>query len=173
LLQARSRDSALVIDADGLVALSELPDWPSLVDERVILTPHSGELERLTGEPVPPDVPIWVHAGQLAQQWHCTLVAKGPFTCIARPDGRVDVWPRANAALATGGTGDVLAGITAGLLAQRLTPWDAARLAVGVHGLAAERVVGRGWRTLLASDLLLELPAVLGDLPGRQSTRRR
>ena len=71
------------------------------------------------------------------------LVAKGPFTCVAAPDGRVDVWPRANPALATGGTGDVLAGMCGGLLAQGLRAWDAARLAVGVHGLAAERVVAR------------------------------
>ena len=93
------------------------------------------------------------------------LIAKGPFTCVAAPDGRVDVWPRANPALATGGTGDVLAGICAGLLAQGASAWDAARLAVGVHGLAAERVVqGRQWRTLLASDLLSELPAALEAL---------
>ena len=105
------------------------------------------------------------YAGRLAQQWGCVLIAKGPFTCIANPDGRVDVWPRANSALATGGTGDVLAGMCAGFLAQNLSGWDAGRLAVGVHGLAAERIVAtRGWRTLLASDLLPELPATLGSL---------
>jgi NAD(P)H-hydrate epimerase len=88
---------------------------------------------------------------------------------VAQPNGRVAVWPRANPALATGGTGDVLAGLTAGLLAQSPDAWAAARLAVGVHGLAAERVsAARQWRTLLASDLLVEVPAVLGAL-----TRRR
>jgi NAD(P)H-hydrate epimerase len=77
----------------------------------------------------------------------------------------VSVWPRPNAALATGGTGDVLAGICGGLLAQGMPTWDAARLAVGVHGLAAERIlVQRGWRTLLASDLPEEVPAVLAEL---------
>jgi NAD(P)H-hydrate epimerase len=86
----------------------------------------------------------------------------------------VDVWPRANPALSTGGTGDVLAGVTAGLLAQHLRPWDAARLAVGVHGMAGERVVAlRKWRTLLASDLLEELPAVAGHLALTQPTQRR
>jgi NAD(P)H-hydrate epimerase len=88
---------------------------------------------------------------------------------VASPEGSVDVWPRANPALATGGTGDVLAGVIAGLLAQGLSPWDAARLAVGIHALAALRLSqGRGWRTLLASDLFVELPAVLGEI-----TRRR
>jgi len=106
-----------------------------------------------------------MQVGALAQRWGCVLVAKGPFTCVAAPDGRVDVWPRANAALATGGTGDVLAGAIGGLLAQGLSAWDAARLGVGTHGLAAERVVHmRKWRTLLASDLFDELPAALADL---------
>jgi NAD(P)H-hydrate epimerase len=161
----RSRDHCLVIDADGLVALSEIDQWWTLLDANVVLTPHAGELERLVGHALDAAEPLWVHAGRLAQQWGCVLVGKGPTTCIARPGDRVDVWPRPNPALATGGTGDVLAGATAGLLAQNLEPWDAARLAVGVHGLAAERVVGaRGWRTLLASDLLTELPGALGAL---------
>jgi NAD(P)H-hydrate repair Nnr-like enzyme with NAD(P)H-hydrate dehydratase domain len=102
------------------------------------------------------------------------LIAKGPFTAIAGPDGLVDVWPRANPALATGGTGDVLAGVCAGLLGQGIAVRDAARLAVGVHGLAAERVVNaRGWRTLLAGDLLPELPAVLQDLVDAEPIRPR
>jgi NAD(P)H-hydrate epimerase len=171
LLERRKADQPLVIDADGLFALSEIPNWAALVDANVVLTPHAGELERLAGQPLASDTPLWVHAGRLAEQWGCTLVAKGPFTCIARSDGRVDVWPRANSALATGGTGDVLAGVCGGLLAQYLEPWDAARLAVGLHGLAAQRVVARGWRTLLASDLLAELPAALYTLG--QPIRRR
>jgi hydroxyethylthiazole kinase-like uncharacterized protein yjeF len=167
LLRLRPRANGLVIDADGLFALSEIRDWWTLLGPNAVLTPHAGELERLVGHELSDDEPIWVHAGRLAQRWGCVLVAKGPFTSIAHPDGRVDVWPRANSALATGGTGDVLAGVTAGLLAQGLEPaaWDAGRLAVGVHGLAAERIItNRHWRTLLAADLLLELPATMGSL---------
>ena len=90
------------------------------------------------------------------------LVAKGPFTSVAAPSGRSPRLAAANAALATGGTGDVLAGMCGGLLAQGCAPFDAARLAVGVHALAAERIIARRrWRTLLASDLLAEIPAVL------------
>jgi NAD(P)H-hydrate epimerase len=89
---------------------------------------------------------------------------------VAAPNGEVHVWPRPNAALATGGTGDVLAGMCGGLLAQGCAPYDAARLAVGAHALAAERVITRRrWRTLLASDLFAEIPAVLAEL----ATRRR
>jgi len=173
LLRLRPRDHRLVVDADGLFALSEIREWWTLLGPNVVLTPHSGELERLIGRAPGDDEPLWVQAGRLAQQWGCVLIAKGPFTCVAHPDGRVDVWPRANPALSTGGTGDVLAGVTAGLLAQSLSAWDAARLAVGVHGLAAARIVAnRGWRTLLASDLLVELPAALSDLAHTASDRK-
>ena len=165
VLSQRPRDHRLVIDADGLVALSETANWQAFLDPNVVLTPHSGELERLVGHELNSEEPAWVQAGQLAKQWGCVLIAKGPFTCVAAPDGKVDVWPRSNPALATGGTGDVLAGVTAGLLAQGAQPWDAARLAVGIHALAAERIVhARRWRTLLASDLFYELPAVLAEL---------
>jgi hydroxyethylthiazole kinase-like uncharacterized protein yjeF len=165
VLKTRPREHHLVLDADGLVALSEIPEWWKLLDANVVLTPHAGELERLVGHALFADEPLWVQASQFAQQWGCVLIAKGPFTCVAAPDGRVDVWPRANPALSTGGTGDVLAGVTAGLLAQHLSAWDAARLAVVVHAMAAARVAtSRQWRTLLASDLLQELPATLAAL---------
>jgi len=165
----RQRQGGAVVDADALFALSELPDFPALVGPDTILTPHAGELARLVGGELP-DEPPWSLAGRLAKQWGCVLIAKGPFTSVAEPNGHVSVWPRANPALATGGTGDVLAGICAGLLAQGCTAGDAARLAVGVHALAAERLTTRRrWRTLLASDLFEEIPAVLGEL----ATRRR
>lgn len=165
VLRLRSRDHRLVVDADALFALSELADWPARLGPQAVITPHSGELERLLGHELGADEPLWAHAGRLAQQWACVLVAKGPFTCVAAPDGRVDVWPHANPALATGGTGDVLAGVIGGLLAQRMAAWDAARLGVGVHALAAERLIAaRHWRTLLASDLFDYLPAVLAEL---------
>jgi NAD(P)H-hydrate epimerase len=174
LLRLRSPEHGLVVDADGLFALSHIEGWPKLVGPNAILTPHSGELERLMGQPLDEAEPLWVQAGRLAQRWGCVLVAKGPFTCVAGPDGRVDVWPRANPALATGGTGDVLAGLAAGLVAQGLPAWDAARLAVGVHGLAAARVVAeRRWRTLLASDLFEAIPAAFWDLARSRVTPPR
>jgi NAD(P)H-hydrate epimerase len=164
ILRLRPREHGLVVDADGLVALSEIHMWTDLVDDNVVLTPHSRELERLVGQPLSADKTVWGEASRLAREWGCVLAAKGPFTCVAGPDGRVDVWPRANPALATGGTGDVLAGVAAGLVTQGLAARDATRLAVGVHGLAAARIVDRGRRTLLASDLWAELPSVLAEL---------
>jgi NAD(P)H-hydrate epimerase len=164
VLRLRPSEQSIVIDADGLVALAELDDWHQYLGADAVLTPHTGELARLVGHDLDESEPEWQRAGRLAQTWGCVLVAKGPFTSVAAPDGQVAVWPRANPALATGGTGDVLAGITAGLLAQGLSAWEASRLAVGVHGLAAARLVERGHRTLLASDLFGEIPAVLGGL---------
>jgi NAD(P)H-hydrate epimerase len=161
---------ALVLDADALYALSELDEWWRYLGPTTILTPHAGELARLCGSP-PGEQPAWVQAGNLAGEWGCCLVAKGPFTCVARADGCVAVWPRANAALATGGTGDVLAGVCGGLLAQGRSAWDAARVGVAAHGLAAAHIVeSRGWRTLLASDLLQAIPAALTQLA---ASRRR
>jgi ADP-dependent NAD(P)H-hydrate dehydratase / NAD(P)H-hydrate epimerase len=159
----------VVIDADALYALGELDQWWNLVGPNTVLTPHSGELSRL-GAHLEEAETSWSQASRLAKAWGCCLVAKGPFTCIADPAGRVAVWPRANAALATGGTGDVLAGLTGGLLAQGVSVWDAARVAVAAHALAAATIVEeREWRTLLASDLLEELPAALAGLaPSRR-----
>ena len=151
-------------DADALVALAEIPEWWTMFGPNSVLTPHAGELVRLVGGELGED-PTWVTAGRLAQHWQCVLIAKGPFTSVAAPSGEVHVWPRANSALATGGTGDVLAGMCGGLIAQGCAAFDAARLAVGAHALAAERVIQRRrWRTLLASDLFQEIPAVLAEL---------
>jgi NAD(P)H-hydrate epimerase len=150
----------IVIDADALVALSELSDWPTRLPPNTVLTPHTGELQRLVGHELPNEPP-WQLAARLAKKWQCVLLAKGPFTSVAQPDGQVAVWPHANPMLATGGTGDVLAGICAGLLAQGLNAAAGARLAVQVHALAAERIGQRGRSTLLASDLLEEIPAVI------------
>ncbi len=163
--------SALVLDADGLFALDGWPRWWQHLGPQPVLTPHSGELARLAGAPAA-ERPAWEHAGRLAAEWGLVLVAKGPFTAVAAPDGRVEVWPRANPALASGGTGDVLAGLCGGLLAQGAAPWDAARLGVAVHGLAAADLVERrGWRTLLAGDLPAAIPAQLARVAGPNWTR--
>lgn len=127
----------LVIDADGLNLLSEMDEWWTLLPEGTIITPHPGEMARLakleTGQ-VQAD--RWGIAAQKAAEWKVVLVLKGAHTLIADPDGRVVVLPFKESALATAGTGDVLAGIIAGLLAQGLKPFDAALVGGYVHQLA-------------------------------------
>ena len=69
ILKIRPREASLVVDADGLVALSELQDWWTRLGPNAVLTPHSGELERLVGHELDPAEPLWAHAGRLAQEW--------------------------------------------------------------------------------------------------------
>jgi NAD(P)H-hydrate epimerase len=159
----------VVVDADALVALSEMREWWTLLPPETLLTPHAGELARLVGTELPETDTPWDIAARKAREWQCVLAYKGPFTSVATPDGEVQVWPHANPALATGGTGDVLAGICGGLLAQGCSAAEAAQKAVAIHALAAERITrGHPARTLLASDLLGEIPLVVDEL-----TRRR
>ncbi|MHB0878507.1 MAG: ADP-dependent NAD(P)H-hydrate dehydratase, partial [Anaerolineae bacterium] len=98
-------------------------------------------------------------AGRAAQQWRAVVVLKGAATVIADPDGGVAVAPFANPALASGGTGDVLSGAIAGLLAQGLAPAAAARLGVYLHGVAGELARRElGVSGVVAGDLLQRLP---------------
>ena len=132
---------AVVVDADALNALAGTAIWSDLAPGRCILTPHPGEMARLVGCSVAAvqarRVPI---AREAAQRWQQIVVLKGAPTVVAAPDGLVTIIPFANPALATAGTGDVLAGTIVGLLAQGVTPHAAARLGVWLHGTAGERV---------------------------------
>lgn len=160
---------AVVIDADGLNALASREHWWQELTLPAIVTPHPGEMSRLTGLPIAD-----IQADRLqtavrqASAWRTTVILKGAHTVVASPDGRARVSPFANPALASGGTGDVLAGAIAGLVAQGLEPFDAAALAVYLHGQAGEKVRGElGDAGLLAGDLLPALPQVIRELSGR------
>ncbi len=159
-----------VIDADALSLLAAWDRWWEQIGTGNILTPHAGEMARLLASdpeqgPVGDEAP-WETAIRAAQRWGQIVVLKGPFTTVAHPGGRAWVWPQANAALATAGTGDVLAGICAGLVAQRgMTALDAALLGVVVHGMAGRSALAaRAGQTLVASDLLPEIAPVLLSL---------
>jgi ADP-dependent NAD(P)H-hydrate dehydratase / NAD(P)H-hydrate epimerase len=147
-----------VIDADGLNLLADLPDWSlELPPDRLVLTPHPGEMRRLIGADLPVDRVETARAA--AQRWRQTIVLKGDVTVVAAPDGRAAVLDAPNPALATAGSGDVLAGTIAGLLAQGCAPYDAACLGVVLHSLAAARVAAAlGSAGALAGDLLSALP---------------
>ena len=104
-----------MIDADGLNLLSEIDEWWKHLPEGTILTPHPGEMARLAGTEIQ-DVQSkrWQIAEEKAREWNVVLVLKGAHTLIAAPDGRVAVLPFKTSALATAGTGDVLAGVDRG-----------------------------------------------------------
>jgi hydroxyethylthiazole kinase-like uncharacterized protein yjeF len=156
----------LVIDADALNALADSPRSKGKMPKNRVLTPHPGELGRLTGktaEAINADRPRAARAA--AKEWRAIVVLKGAHTVVADPDGRLSEDPHEVPALASGGTGDVLSGIIGGLIAQGSDPFTAAVTGVYVHAAAGRRIAERlGDSGLLASDLLLEIPAVMNVL---------
>jgi hydroxyethylthiazole kinase-like uncharacterized protein yjeF len=153
----------LVIDADGLNALADSPRSKGKLGAGRVLTPHPGEMARLTGKPIAAIAADRKTAAQnAAREWGAIVVLKGAHTLVAHPDGRTSEDPHEVPALATGGTGDVLAGIIGGLIAQGSDPFTAAVTGVYIHAAAGRRISQRlGDSGLLASDLLLEIPVVM------------
>jgi len=154
----------LVLDADGLVAFAGHTEvLAAKAQGRWILTPHTGEFKRLAGD----DVNLSDRVGtvrEFARRWNCVLLLKGLPSVIGCPDGRVFINGTGNPALATAGTGDVLAGLCAGLLAQGLPPDRAAICALHLGGAAADRYAEQcAPNTMMATDLLTELPLVLHE----------
>ena len=167
----------LVVDADGLNIVAAFGEsWWNEFSQEATLTPHPGEMARLTGWSTKDIQEHRVEiAVESAAKWRKIVALKGAFTVVAYPDGSSMLSPLANPAMATAGTGDVLAGTIAGLLAQGVEPEDAAALGVYLHGLAGERVSAEiGDTGMLAGDLLPELPRVIRDLrrgPGAEERR--
>lgn len=157
----------LVIDADGLRHVSEIEDWHKKISAPAVLTPHPGEMSALTGLPVfEIQSDREEMAVKFAQEWGHIVVLKGAFTVIASPDGRSTVIPVATPALARAGTGDVLAGLIAGLLAQGLAPYNAAIAGAFIHaqaGLLAAETLGTT-ASVLASDVLNAVPEIIAGL---------
>jgi NAD(P)H-hydrate epimerase len=158
----------LIIDADGLNNLSALEYWWTFLPKGTVITPHPGEMGRLCkGLHVSGgNIERLELARQKAREWQVTLVLKGACTLITHQNGtgglRTRINWQGNPALATAGTGDVLAGIITGLLAQQVRPFDAASAGVYLHARAGELVSAEiGEAGLLASDLLPRLPHAL------------
>jgi len=158
----------VVIDADGLNNLSKVEGWWKELAAPAVITPHPGELSRLTGLPVEEiQSDRLAVARGYAGEWGVTVVLKGANTVVAAADGRARLSPFANPGLASGGTGDVLAGAIAGLIAQGMEPYEAACLGVYLHGLAGERVWAElGDAGMIAGDLLVALPRAIKELRG-------
>ncbi len=158
----------LVLDADALNILSAQPDWWRGLDFEAVLTPHPGEMARLSGMEIRDVQRDRIGLAQrLAARWRKVLVIKGAHTVVAAPDGQGLISPSANAGLASAGTGDVLAGVIAGLLAQGLSHFYAAALGVYLHAVAGEMARDdMGDAGILASDLLPLLPRAIKQLEG-------
>jgi hydroxyethylthiazole kinase-like uncharacterized protein yjeF len=169
LLSGPPRTVPVVIDADALNALARVPGWADRLAFPAVLTPHPGELARLLRSTVAEvQADRLAAALEAARTFGQVVVLKGAHTVVALPSGRAAVSPFANPALATAGTGDVLAGIIGALAAQGASPFGAAVAGVLAHARAAE-VISAGWGSagLMASDLLEEIPPVLRTLRER------
>jgi NAD(P)H-hydrate epimerase len=155
-----------VIDADGLNALSGDPNSLASCKESTILTPHPGEMARLTG--VKPSDIQRDRVGtaiQFVKDYKCHLVLKGARTLIAEPDGKIHVNPTGNPALSSGGAGDVLTGLIGGFLARGWSPAKAAIAGVYLHGIAADSLAqDMGQAGILAGELLDVLPELMTAL---------
>jgi NAD(P)H-hydrate epimerase len=151
----------LVLDADGLNLLAR---DPLVLPESTVLTPHPGEAARLlsvgTNE-IARD--RFAAARQLARKYHAVVVLKGAGTLVAQPGGTVAVCPWGNPGMAAGGMGDLLTGVIAGLLAQGLTPWQAACAGVALHARAGDAAAREGEAGLIASDLFTPLHRLRND----------
>lgn len=145
----------LIFDADALNLLADREKWWDLLPANTILTPHPGEMARLaqiSSEEV--QAQRLEIAQEKAKTWHVILVLKGAHTVIAAPDGQAYVLPFKTDALASAGTGDVLAGMIAGFLAQGIEAVQAAVAGAYLHGLAGSLAASQSTRSVVASDLL-------------------
>ena len=163
--------ASIVLDAEALRSMATLGQWWEGVTRPCVLTPHPGEFARLRegagveaghdGDLGDDDTARAIAALDAARTWGQVVILKGAKTVIAEPDGGGAVLPFENPALASGGTGDVLAGVVGALLAQGLQPGAAARLGAYLHGLAGDLVRERiGDAGLLAADLPDMVPLV-------------
>ena len=157
-----------VVDADGLNFLigSQRQSWWQRFSSSAIVTPHPGEMARLTGDSADEVQRRRIGTAiEMAARWNKVTVLKGAYTVVAFSDGRAMVSPFANPGLASAGTGDVLAGAMAGLLSQGLALEEAAALGVYIHGLAGELVRDElGDTGMLAGDVLGALPRAIKKL---------
>ncbi|WP_374377698.1 NAD(P)H-hydrate dehydratase [Dongia sp.] len=160
VLTALAAGRPAVVDGGGLTVFADRPDdLFTLGRADIVLTPHEGEFSRLFPD-LRPDLGKLARARQAAQRSKCTLILKGADTIIASPDGRLVINDTASPYLATAGSGDVLAGLVLGLLAQGVESGDAAAAAVWFHGRAGQ-ILGPG---LIAEDLPRAIPGLLGSL---------
>ncbi|MFC4723926.1 NAD(P)H-hydrate dehydratase [Glycocaulis abyssi] len=167
VLAALSTGVQAVLDADALSVFADDPKALfAALHDRAVLTPHTGEFERLFPGLLDASASPLEAARAGSQQSGANVLLKGPATVIAHPDGRVAVNIHASGRLATAGSGDVLAGIIGALMAQGIAPFQAARSAAFLHGEAGYHLPPGG----TAEDLLAVIPAALESL-GREQER--
>jgi NAD(P)H-hydrate epimerase len=161
----RTIERPLVLDADALYAVAGHNELFAAAGGLAVLTPHPGEMARLTGLSVKQiQTDRLGSARRAAAEWNSIVVLKGSRTVVAFPDGELYVNPTGNPGMATGGAGDVLAGMIAALIAQGLSSHDAAVLGVYLHGVAGDLAASGRPVGMTAMDLAEQVPAAIYSL---------
>ncbi|HHU50698.1 MAG TPA: NAD(P)H-hydrate dehydratase [Firmicutes bacterium] len=152
-----------VLDADALNIMSTVGEWWTKAKGPLVLTPHPGEMARLTGLSIAVvQKDRLAIAEEYAARWQAVVVLKGAGTTVASPEGLTYINPTGNPGLATGGTGDLLSGMIGAFLGQGLSPLEGACLGVYMHGAAADLAAEEvGYTGMIAGDVLFRLPRVL------------
>ncbi len=154
-----------VVDGDALRMLAHMDEATEMLGTHTILTPHRGEMEALRTGLTPESATLEESARQLATECHTTVVLKGHPTLVFQPDGQISVCNRGNAGMATAGSGDVLTGITTGLLAQGYPETEAAQLGVWLHATAGDEAAREmGQECMLARDITSHLTHAFAEL---------
>lgn len=159
ITQIRRTQCPIVLDADGINVLSTHRAWTQQLPKGIIMTPHPGEFDRLTGTPSNSSYERLTRAIDLAGQLSCYILLKGHYSALCMPNGHVVFNSTGNSGMATAGSGDVLTGIITGLLARGYNQVEACQIGMYLHGLAgdlAARELGR--ESLVASDIVKYLP---------------
>lgn len=151
--QIQASNIPMVLDADAINILSSHRNWLSRLPKQSILTPHLGELERLTGKCMDTYERL-TKVKELAAYLHSYIIVKGAWTIIVTPDGRCFLNPTGNPGMATAGSGDVLTGILLALLAQGYSQEETCQLGVYVHGLAGD----------IAAEMMSQIAMTSGDI---------
>jgi hydroxyethylthiazole kinase-like uncharacterized protein yjeF len=158
-------ETPMLVDADGLNILAADPTLLKKAPGPRILTPHPGEMARLTGLTTSTILENRLEITKdFAVKHNVHIVLKGSDTLVCDPKGNMAVNPTGNPGMAVGGMGDVLAGLIGGFLSQGLSPWQASCLGVYSHGLAGDRLAEETSAGYLASELAEQLPFILEDL---------
>ena len=152
-----------MLDADALNIMSTVGEWWTKAKGPLVLTPHPGEMARLTGLSIAVvQKDRLAIAEEYAARWQAVVVLKGAGTTVASPEGLTYINPTGNPGLATGGTGDLLSGMIGAFLGQGLSPLEGACLGVYMHGAAADLAAEEvGYTGMIAGDVLFRLPRVL------------
>ncbi|MDE5987499.1 MAG: NAD(P)H-hydrate dehydratase [Prevotella sp.] len=157
--QIKRASTPMVLDADALNILGSRKAWLQQLPQGVVLTPHPKEFDRLDGADNNSDYERFAKAREMAQRLQAYILLKGHYSMLCQPDGSVIFNTTGNSGMATAGSGDVLTGIIAGLMARGYTQAEAAVMGMYLHGLAGDIAAKeKGYESLVATDIIEALP---------------